>query len=258
MIAVDALLPELERAFRGVRDVVWEAFRAPPGQPGRKEDGSVVTALDHELESRLSSVLLALDPDWGVAGEEGGTLRAGTPTWHLDALDGSLNFSRRIPQFVCQAALVDGHEPLVGVIYDPLRDVFAWTAKGRGAWEDGRQLQVRRRSVEDALLLVDIARSGPFVQHPDLLPKLRRNVFQMRSLGCAGLHLLLVAAGRADAFYGARRRPSPLHDVAPGVLFIQEAGGLVTSREGGHPLEDRRTLLAAHHDLHGALRSLVN
>lgn len=226
-------------------------------RPGRKEDGTVVTDLDHELESRIADALLALDADWGVTGEEGGGLRSGSPTWHLDALDGTLNFSRRIPLFVCQAALVEGHVPLVAVIYDPLRDVFAWAARGRGAWEEGVRLAVGRRPVEDALLLVDIALSGAFVRRPDLLPKLRRNVFRMRSLGCAGLHLLSVAAGRADAFYGARRRPSPLHDVAPGVLFIQEAGGLVTSGDGGPPLEDRRTLLAAHHELHGLLHALV-
>ena len=257
MLDVDALLPELERAFRGVRDIAREAFRAPPGRPGRKADGTVVTSLDHALEARLSKTLLALDRDWGVTGEEGGVLREGSPTWHLDALDGTLNFSRRLPMFVCQAALVDGAEPLIGIIYDPLRDVFAWCARGRGAWEEGSRLQVSRRPIEDALLLVDVARSGAFVHRPELLPKLRRNVFRMRSFGCAGLHLLSVAAGRADAFYGARRRPSPLHDVAPGVLFIQEAGGLVTSGDGQPPLEDRRTILAAHHDLHGTLRTLV-
>jgi myo-inositol-1(or 4)-monophosphatase len=254
---VEALVPELERTFRGVRDVARSAFRAAPSRPGRKEDGTVVTALDHELESRLAAALLALDDDWGVVGEEGGTLRAGNPAWHLDALDGTLNFSRRIPLFVCQAALVDGDEPLLAVIYDPLRDVFAWAARDRGAWEEGSRLRVSRRPVEEALLLVDVARSGAFVQRPDLLPKLRRGVFRVRALGCAGLHLLSVAAGRADAFFGSRGRPSPLYDVAPGVLFIQEAGGLVTSGEGGPPLQDRRTLLAAHPDLHAALQTLL-
>lgn len=254
---VAGLIPELERSFRGVRDLVLQAFRAAPGRPGRKADGTVVTSLDHALEDRLSAALLGLDSDWGVQGEEGGVLREGTPTWYLDALDGTLNFSRRIPLFVCQAALVDGHDPLVAVMYDPLRDLFAWAAKGYGAWEEGDRLAVSRRPLEDALLLVDIARSGALVHRPDLLSRLRRNVFRVRSFGCAGLHLLSVASGRADAFYGARRRPSPMHDVAPGVLFIQEAGGRVTSGEGEPPLADRRTLLAAHHDLHGALHTLV-
>lgn len=254
---VEALIGELRRAFRCVGDVAREAFRRPPGKAGRKDDGTVVTALDHELEARLSDALLALDDDWGVVGEEGGVLRAGSPTWHLDALDGTLNFSRRLPLFVCQAALVDGHEPLVAVMYDPLRDVFAWAAKGKGAWEDETRLAVTRLPIEEAVLLVDIARSGALVHDRDLLPRLRRSVFRMRSFGCIGLHLLSVAAGRADAFLGTRRGSSPLHDVAPGVLFIREAGGRVTNLEGGDPLEDRRTLLAAHADLHGGLRALV-
>lgn len=259
MTRVDAesLVPEIERAFRATREVVLEAFRRPEERPSRKEDGTVVTELDHELEGRLSRALLDLDARWGLFGEEGGVLREGSPTWHLDALDGTLNFSRRLPLFVSQAALLDEGEPVLAVIYDPLRDLFAWAAAGAGAWREGERLEVARRPIRDALLLVDIARRGALVQRPELLPRLRRSVFRMRSLGCAGIHLLSVAAGHADAFLGTRESPSPLHDVAPGTLFVREAGGRVTSFDGGSALEDRRSLLAANPDLHAALRELL-
>ena len=49
-----------------------------------------------------------------MAGEEGGVIREGSPTWHLDALDGTLNFSRRLPHFVSQAALLDRLEAAAG------------------------------------------------------------------------------------------------------------------------------------------------
>jgi len=256
-VPAPAPVPELERAFRATRDVVREAFLRPAQKPARKDDGTVVTALDHELEARLAQALLDLDPRWGVVGEEGGVLREGTPTWHLDALDGTLNFSRRLPLFVSQAALVDEGEPVLAVVYDALRDLFAWSARGEGAWREAERLHVARRPASEALLLVDIARRGVLVQRPELLPRIRRHVYRMRSLGCVGIHLVSVAAGEADAFLGSRGGPSPLHDVAPGTLFVREAGGLVTSLDGEDPLADRRSLLAAHPELHRALLELV-
>ena len=252
-----ALRLALEPTFRGVAGVVRDAFARPPAPTERKADGTVVTRLDHELEARITTALLRLDATWGVIAEESGILREGTPTWYVDALDGSLNFSRRIPLFVCQAVLMDGNTPQFAVIYDPLHDRLAWAAAGAGAWREGQRLRVARRPLEDALLLVDIARSGAFVTNPEAIPKLRRAVLRLRSLGCVGLHFLSVAAGEADAFLGTRRRPSPLHDVGPGTLFVREAGGLVTNLQGEDVIPDRRSILAAHHELHGAIRQVV-
>ena len=255
---VHALIPELERAFRATRDAARAAFAKPPKEERMKRDGTLVTALDHELEERLANTLLDLDPDWGVWGEEDGEIRAGTRSWHLDAVDGTLNFAKRIPLFVSQAALLDGTDPLVAVIYDPLQDKFAWAAKGEGAWQEGQRLQVANRDIQDALLLVDLAKSGLLMSRPEFLPKLRRSVFRMRALGCAGMQFLSVAEGTADAFLSTRRKPSPLHDLAPGTLLVREAGGLVTNLEGEDALQDRRCVLAAHESLHEALRDQLD
>ena len=252
-----ALRPEIERIFRGAREPARRAFAEPPEPPRRKRDGTVVTPLDLELEERFATALLALDDSWGVRGEEGGHLSDGELVWHLDAIDGTLNYSRRIPEFVCQAALMDDHVPLLGVIYDPLRDELAWAARGQGAWMEGERLRVSDRPIEHALLLVDIARSGSFVTNPEVIPRVRRSVYRMRSFGCAGLHFLHVARGAADAFLGTRKWASPLHDLAPGTLFVREAGGRVTNLAGEDALRERKSVLAAHGDLHRALQEVV-
>lgn len=252
-----AIRDALEPVLRGLRPTVVEAFSRPRREVHRKLDGTVVTSLDRELERRITDALLDLDPHWGVTAEESGRIRDGRPTWFLDALDGSLNFARRLPLFVSQAVLMDGEQPLFAVLYEPLRDQFAWAAHGEGAWREGQRLHVARRPIEDALLLVDIARTGAFVTHSEMIPRLRRSVYRMRSFGCVGLNFLEVATGAADAFLGTRRTPSPLHDVGPGVLFVREAGGVATNLRGTDAILDRRSFLVAHHELHQAIRRVV-
>jgi myo-inositol-1(or 4)-monophosphatase len=251
------LATRVERIFRGIRPLVEEAFRRAPASETMKEDRTVVTDLDRRLEVRLGESLLALDPTWGLVGEEGGEIRTGRPTWHLDPLDGTLNFSRRLPVFGSQAVLLDGHDPLFAAVYEPLRDDFTWAARGLGTWREGRQVRVSSRDVREALMLVDVSRSGVLVRRAGLLPRLRDAVYRMRALGTVALQLRDVAVGVADAFFGSRRHPGHLHDLAPGILLVREAGGVVTDAEGRDPFEDRRSLLAAPPAVHAALLPIV-
>lgn len=256
-VDVYALQPEVERVFRSVRERVRDVYARPPRRADRKEDGTLVTRLDHELDEWLGSELLDLHPQWGLVTEESGEVREGTPTWHLDPLDGTLNFTRRLPLFACQAALMDGTEPLFAAIYDPLHDDFAWAGKDAGAWRNGARLQVARRPLSDAVVCVDIARTGAFVNQPETLARVRKAVFRMRALGCVALNLLTVASGSADAFLGTRRHPSQLHDIAPGVLCVREAGGVATRVDGGDVIADPRSMIAAHDELHAHLVELA-
>lgn len=254
---VSHLAAPLERALRALRPLVQEVWDAPPGAFERKADRTVVTELDRQLEDRLAEALLALDPTFGFVGEEGGERRPGRPTWYVDPLDGTLNFSRRLPWFAMQAALVDGDQPILAAIYEPLPDDFAWAARGVGAFRQGRPIRVATRPLEDALLFLDLPRRGRLVREPDLLPPLRRAVYRARAVGTIALMLRDVACGAADAFYGSRDSGVALHDLAPGLLLVREAGGVVTDERGGDVWKTRTSLLAAAPETHRALLPLV-
>ena len=58
----------------------------------------------------------------------------------------------------------------------------------------------------------------------------------MRRLGSAALDLCYVAAGRFDGFWEQKLQP---WDVAAGALIVAEAGGRVTTIDGG-PFASRR------------------
>jgi myo-inositol-1(or 4)-monophosphatase len=247
----------VEVALRATRARVQEAFAEAPSPERFKEDGSVVTDLDHELEARLAETLLDLEPSWGLVGEESGEIRAGRPTWHLDPVDGTANFSRRLGVFASQVVLVDGTQPLFAAVYEPLADAFTWAARGAGTWHQGVRVRIPDREVRKALVFVDVARSGLFREHPDLIMRLRRGTYKTRALGSIAIHLRNVAVGAGDGYLGGRAHTTPLHDVAPGALLVREAGGLVTDGRGGDALAERRMLVVGAPRLHAWLCELL-
>lgn len=239
----------IEALLRGTRETVCTAFAKEPDWE-LKSDGSAVTALDYALERQIGDALLAMDPDWGVVGEESGVLRPGHLAWHLDPVDGTANFSRRSTQFASQLALVDGTDVLFGAVYEPLIDDYTYACAGAGAYREGRRLTPADTDPSAAVIYADVSHTGVFTDRPELLSTLRAAFYKVRMLGSVALHLRNVACGVADAFVSGRGYQIPMHDLAPGVLICREAGRLVTDAEGGDVLAARRTIVAATPTVH--------
>jgi myo-inositol-1(or 4)-monophosphatase len=73
----------------------------------------------------------------------------------------------------------------------------------------------------------------------------------VRRSGSAALNFAYVAKGALDAFWARHIHP---WDVAAGVLMVREAGGVVTSRDGGEfNLWKPDFLAASGRELHAAL-----
>lgn len=252
-----AYAPIVEAAMRATRPRVMDAYREPPGDTRFKEDGSAVTDLDVALERELGAILMDIDPAFGVYGEESGELRAGTPTWHLDPLDGTANFARRLSVFGSQLVLVDGVTPLFAAVYEPLTDVFTWAARGAGTWHEGTRVRMPPRAPEACVVHLDIARSGLFRDAPRLITAIRRGCYRTRALGSVAVHLRDVAVGAADAYVGGRTHASPVHDMAPGVLLIREAGGTASDGLGADALLERGVLVAGAEPVHTWLCALL-
>ena len=76
----------------------------------------------------------------------------------------------------------------------------------------------------------------------------------VRRLGSAVLDLAWLAAGRYDGFWALRLGP---WDVAAGGLLVEEAGGRLTSIDGG-PLDlEKPTLVASNGHIHDAMLAIL-
>jgi histidinol-phosphatase len=200
-----------------------------------KTDGSPVTAADTAVEAAVRRLLAERVPDMPVLGEEeGGALDPQRPTWVIDPIDATANFMRGIPIYATLIAVVAGGQPVVGVASAPALGERWSAAAGSGATRNGAAVRVS--DVEDlsqAQVLhggLDWWRSSP--QAWEALGALTDRCKRVRGFGDFWMHLL-VAGGMAEVAVERDLKP---WDVAAVQCIVTEAGGRMTSYNGGSPL----------------------
>jgi myo-inositol-1(or 4)-monophosphatase len=228
-------------------------------QVSTKGPGDFVTEADRRAEETLYAELSRARPAFGFLLEETGVIKGndGNERWIVDPLDGTTNFLHGIPHFAISIAHESHNEIVAGVIYDPLRDETFWAARGIGAYVNNRRLRVSaRRSLSEAVLATGIPigdRPGKAEITASLQTVMERCA-GVRCLGAASLDLAFVAAGRFDGFWEAGLAP---WDVAAGILLVREAGGFVSTIDGGGDALLGETILAANDHLHQPLVELL-
>src|SRR5437660_11632698 len=138
------LLPVALRAARAGAAVLLESGLAHPGIAAElKGRGDYVTATDRRSESAILEVLAREAPGIAVLAEERGGARAST-MWAVDPLDGTTNFTRGFPSVGISVALVDGGQPLVGVVLAPYLGAEFTASRGNGAFLNDERLPQHR------------------------------------------------------------------------------------------------------------------
>jgi myo-inositol-1(or 4)-monophosphatase len=198
----------------------------------------IVTAADTEAEALIVSALTSHFPDHHIVGEEGGGMGASADSaeyfWHVDPIDGTVNFAAKLPHFCTSIALCDkNREPLVGVVYDPTRKELFKAIRGEGAWLNDQPLRV---TAVPRLLQAVLSTGFPYDRHTNPDNNLKEwTAFLVRTrgerrLGSAALDFSWVAAGRLDGYW---EKSLNTWDVMAGLLLVREAGGRVTDYQGG-------------------------
>jgi myo-inositol-1(or 4)-monophosphatase len=215
-------------------EILRNGFAQPHQMNLKTAQTDIVTETDRHAEDAIVSRIRATYPDHRILGEEGGTYAPEDSSgdgyqWVIDPLDGTTNFANGIPHFSVSIALraPDG-EPIVGVVYDPMRDEQFAAAKGQGATLNGYPLQV---TTTDTLAQAVVASGFPY----DKWQGIDNNVTDwghfvertrgIRRMGSAALDLAYVGAGRFDGYWEQKLH---LWDMMAGVLIVEEAGGKVT------------------------------
>ena len=117
-------LEDLAAAAEAAADAAGAAIR--PWYRARlgaetKADLSPVTAADRAAEHAMRALLGERFPGHGILGEEAGLIRPEARLrWVLDPIDGTRAFITGRPLFGTLIALMDGDEPLLGVLDQPI------------------------------------------------------------------------------------------------------------------------------------------
>ncbi|MGL5952260.1 MAG: inositol-1-monophosphatase [Providencia rustigianii] len=202
----------------------------------QKGSNDFVTNVDREAEQLIIEIIRKSYPDHTIITEEGGELlgKDDDIQWVIDPLDGTTNFTKRLPHFAVSIAVRIKGRTEVAAVYDPMRNELFTAVRGQGSQLNGYRLRIaEKRDLEGAI----VATGFPFKhkQHAtpymNVMSKMFEQCADFRRSGSAALDLCYVAAGRVDAYFEIGLKP---WDFLGGELIMREAGGIMTDFIGGH------------------------
>ncbi len=190
----------------------------------------VKLAMDKKAEEVILGIIRERFPGHAILSEECGAVGPKSDyLWVVDPLDGTVNFSRRIPLWGTSVALLHKGKEIVGVIFDPIHDELYHAEEGQGAFLNGERIRVSEKSPLSAGIIAFGFSSNEERLRRGLsaAAELPLAASKVRGLGSAVLHLAYVASGRLDGFFefGINQ-----WDIAAGLVLIREAGGKVSTR----------------------------
>jgi len=218
-----------------------------------------VTNVDKESERVLLKIIKSHFSEHAIIAEESGTKEAQASDfcWVVDPLDGTTNYIHQYSEIAISIALLFQKSPVVGIVYNPIRDEMFTATKGGGATFNGTKIAVSEvPSLEDSLLCSGFfRRSGEaLASNTKVMQSLVGVIHGMRVSGAAALSLAYVAAGSFD---GCWYRGLKVWDEAAGVLLIEEAGGTVSAFSGSSLRMDSGEILATNGKIHDSLSQVL-
>jgi myo-inositol-1(or 4)-monophosphatase len=234
---------ELEVALEAAREAGGILRRHYEGgtQQWEKSKDNPVTAADLEAEAAIRARLAAAFPDDALLSEETVSDPARIRVrraWIVDPMDGTKEFTRRIPEFAVSIALAEAGEPVVGVIHNPAAGVTVWAARGSGSWRDGERVRVRATAkLEEAVVIA----SRTEISKQQFAPY--EGWFrELRPVGSIAWKLACIASGDGDLNVSVA--PKNEWDVCAGDVLVREAGGVYVAFDGsGRLYNQAKTLI---------------
>ncbi|OJI07385.1 hypothetical protein BK004_01485 [bacterium CG10_46_32] len=228
-------LPELFLAVEAAKtagDAVLVIYKTD-FDVAEKEPGQLITLADTDADAVIHAMLRKTG--YPILSEESADdfvrLQA-ERVWIIDPLDGTADFVEKTGEFSIMIALIENHEPIIGVVYAPATDTLYVAEKGKGAfccthggWNQiyvsntaqmpsAKAVTSRHHFTEEEHNILDALEVGEFIQK-----------------GSAGLKIADIAQGSAD-FYFTLTNQIKQWDTAAGYCILAEAGGCMTDMQG--------------------------
>jgi 3'(2'), 5'-bisphosphate nucleotidase len=228
---------------------ILEAYDAGEIAVTDKADASPLTQADLRSHRTIVDGLRHLTPAWPVLSEESASIDYAERSrwsryWLVDPLDGTREFVSHNGEFTVNIALIDGHDPVLGIVFAPARDLLYYGIPGVGAFRvhnnEGATPIVVRRHAASPLRIV-----GSRSHRGDSLDRLLSQVgpHELIAIG-SSLKLCMVAEGSADLY--PRLGPTSEWDTAAAHAVVLAAGGYVTDTTGAPLTYNKPDLLNPH------------
>lgn len=237
-------LSDLERLARGAGAILRDGYNKDHTVQ-YKGVIDLVTETDHASEAFLLGEIKSKFPGGHILAEESGNIQGSNEDlWYIDPLDGTVNYAHHIPIFCVSIGFAANGVMTLAAVYDPLRDEMFTAERGKGAFLNGKKMQVSETTELGKSLLVTGFPYDTWNTELDnfkYFERLAKRTQGVRRLGSAALDACYVGAGRFDGFWEFKLKA---WDIAAAGLIAAEAGATVTAIDGSPDYLVPLTILA--------------
>lgn len=223
-----------------------------------KAPADMVTEADLAAEKAIVDLIQESYPRHSVLAEESHVAKVDSEhLWVIDPLDGTTNFVHGVPHVAVSIAYYQSGKPIAGVVYNPIHEDWFTVERGAGAFANGQAAKVSNSPLNESLIGVGFYYDRGAMMRATLSAVqelFEQQIHGIRRMGTAALDLCSVGTGQFGAFFEYQLSP---WDFAAGRLFIEEAGGIITTCNGDELPLAKTTILAAGPSLHEAILPIV-
>ena len=238
------MIPELLGIAEKAGEAILQVYNASEEAASKdiefttKDDDSPVTKADHAAHEVIEAGLRCVAPEIPQLSEEGDipsfeARSAWTQYWLIDPLDGTKEFINRNGEYTVNIALIDNHQPVLGVVYVPVKKVFYYGVKGQGSWKKSSAgvtlITARKVSEEEQIKVVASRRHG--AEEVEKMISEAEKTFggvEKVSMG-SSLKICMLADGTADWY--PRLALTSEWDTAAAQAVLEAAGGVIYDDE---------------------------
>ncbi len=216
-----------------------------------KPNNTPVTIADRKAEEIIKKCILNYFPNAEFVGEESGGDLTKNDFWIIDPIDGTKNYTRRLPLWSVLIAHYKKGKITLGVSNTPLMNELLYAELGKGAFLNGSKISVSKtkKLKESYLSYGDI-----FTLDANAISNLSHLCLSSRGIGDAYSYHLL-ANGRIDIMI---EKENSAWDVAPFKIIIEEAGGKFSTIKGDEWKVTDKSCIATNGLLHDEILKLYN
>lgn len=218
-----ALLESVRKIAEEAGQAILNIYQQDDFEVQTKSDQSPLTQADLSSHNIINHALKQLTPEIPILSEEGEKLEGDIDTfWCVDPLDGTKEFIKKNGEFTVNIALIENHQPVLGVIHIPVINETFLGMKGEGVKKikdhQIHQLPKQKNETRQPPIFA-VSRSHLNQQTQDFIQ------LHQAKTNAAGssLKLTMIAEGKADAY--PRFGTTSLWDMAAGHAILKETGG---------------------------------
>lgn len=216
-----------------------------------------VTNVDRETERLLREIISERYPDHAILGEEFGASGHHRFQWVIDPIDGTRPFLCGLPVWGCLIGLLEDGKAALGIMSQPYTGDRFWS-DGEQSWFSGRLgksiIRTRQKAELDQAILHTTSPESVALYPNNRFDRLQDKVLMTRYGGeCYAMAML--AAGHIDICVEYSLQP---YDIVALIPIIEQAGGIVTTIDGGHAEGGGAIVASANEQLHQNVLNILN